>query len=83
MISDDADDGRTAKKKQFPYLLDECVGDDNQSKTVLSKLYHFQLLDSARLRRRWNDPLSREMHAEIGKFRLLPTGGKRRNPSRP
>lgn len=75
MISDDADDGRTAKKKQFPYLLDECVGDDDQSKTVLSKLYHFQLLDSARLRRRWKDPLSQDVRAKNKRFRRLPTGG--------
>jgi hypothetical protein len=75
MIRDGTNDGWTAKKRQFSYLLDECVGDDNQLKTVLSKLYHFQLLDSVRLKHRWKDPLSQDVRAKIKRFRRLPTGG--------
>lgn len=79
MIRDGTNDGWTAKKRQFSYLLNERVGDDTQLKTVLSKLYHIQLLD----KRRWKDPSSPDVRCEEQEIPTLPNGGKRRDPSRP
>jgi hypothetical protein len=70
--------GATIKASQQICLVrygQQCVGDDNQLKTVLSKLYHFQLLDSARLKHRWKDPLSPDVRAKNKRFRLLLTEG--------